>query len=147
MRVIILQTVGGFGPNGDAGGGVVHFLRLSAEWARLGHEIHYVTNSADCGLTNYPPLVTLLVLPVFGRGDIRSQLDFVLQVMGNPYKQRVPLSILGEELRARPQPTMVVATSPALSDVLAARHLSRRLGTAGLVCFHHLTPAFWWFGL
>jgi glycosyltransferase involved in cell wall biosynthesis len=147
MRVVILQTVGGFGPNGDAGGGVVHFLRLTAEWTRLGHEVHYISNSADYGLAKYPPSVKMHVLPVFGRGDIRSPLDFVLQVSGNHFKQRIPLSVIGEELGRHPQPTIVVATSPALSDVLAARQLAQQLETTGIVCFHHLTPAFWWFGL
>jgi glycosyltransferase involved in cell wall biosynthesis len=147
MRVVILQTVGGFGPNGEAGGGVIHFLRLCAEWTRLGHEIHLVTNSADYGRNRYPTLATLHVLPVFGQGDIRSPLEFVLQVIGNHFKQRMQLSVLGEKLRRDLQPTIVVASSPALSDVLAARQLARQLETVGIVCFHHLTPAFWWFGL
>jgi glycosyltransferase involved in cell wall biosynthesis len=146
MRVILLQTIGGFGPDGEAGGGVVQFVRLCAEWKRLGHEIHYVTNSADHGLTKYPPVAIPHLLPVFGRADIRSPLGFVTQVIGNHLKQRMPLSALGAELSADPQPTIVVATSPALSDVLAAGQLARRLKTVGIVCFHHMTPPFWWFG-
>jgi glycosyltransferase involved in cell wall biosynthesis len=144
VRIIVLQTMGGFAPDGSAGGGVTHFVRLCGEWAKMGNQVVLVTNSGDKGSSRYSHFATTHVLPAIADQAISIRVSFITQSLVNHVVQRRPLAELCRELNTSPRPSVVLATSPAISDILAARFLARNLRSPGVVYFHHATPPFWW---
>ncbi len=143
MRILILQTVGGFVPGGDLAGGSLQVLGLAEEWSAQGHEVDFVTNASDEGEDRYRGAFRVHRIPSLGLQLAPSPLHILLEMLFNHLRQWRALRLLAARMVARP--TVVLAASPYPSDVLATFRLTRLLRVPGAVYFHHMSPRPWWF--
>ncbi len=142
MQITLLQTVGGYSAEGDTGGGVLHLISLALDWTSAGNDVRLVTNSRDKGKKQYDGLAAVHRIPSWRLPELPSPLYFFMEMILNHPVQRRALGRLAGTLQ---KPTSVILSiSPYPSDVLAAMHLSRRLGIPAVVYFHHLNPPPWW---
>lgn len=137
IRIVILQTIGGFHKDNETGGGVVLGVSLAKEWTKLGNEVCFVTNSSDHGRRQYDGLEHLYYISSHGRSFLFDiLLNFRLQ-------QKAIESIVSQLLPRGERDTIVLTMSPYPSDVLAAFYVSRRFKLPSIVRFYHLPPAPW----
>lgn len=137
MRIIILQTIGGFGDDGEAGGGVLHIISLALEWLRIGNEVHFITNSSDKGESVYEGIHD------FHRVKSRDH-SFPYDMFANFFIQKTEIkSIIRSILKDRTKDTIVVTASSIPSDVFAAFWVARKFKLNAVVYFYHLNPPFW----
>lgn len=137
MRIIILQTIGGFGDGGKTGGGVLHIISLAMEWLRIGNEVHFITNSSDKGESVYEGIHN------FHRVKSRGH-SFAYDMFANFFIQKTEIkSIIRSILKDRTEDTIVVAASSFPSDVFAAFWVARKFKLNAVVYFYHLNPPFW----
>ncbi len=142
MQVFVLQTVGGFTSGGDTGGGVLELIGLAEEWAKAGHDVHFITNASDQGELQYHGGYHLHRVPSLGLHRQPSALHFMIETLFNPLLQWQALKgILGTHLR---RPAVVLTPSPYPSDTLAAFLVRRFMGIPAAVYFHHMNPPPWW---
>ncbi len=137
MRIIVLQTIGGFNTSKIAGGGVLHLVELTREWYRSGNETDFVTNSSDCGNDVYSEIGKLHRLPSVSN-------SLLLGMLFNFFFQKRPLyGLLGDIVNKCQPDSILVTVSPYPSDVLAAFLVTRRMNLPAVVYFHHISPAPW----
>jgi glycosyltransferase involved in cell wall biosynthesis len=147
LRILAVQTFGGFISGGSTGGGVIHFVNLLREWSRQGSEVHLITNDKDVGIDRYHSFASVHVLPTHPRSGFSDSLSFLYGAIGNHRIQRAQIDRLCDDFLLTNRRTVTLATSPALSDVLAARQISRRLQCPAVIYFHHPVSPIWWFPL
>jgi len=142
MRILILQTAGGFTSTGETGGGVLYILGLAEEWTSTGHQVHFVTNSQDQYRYSQHPTLTIYRSPAYKAPLNSSPVNFLLgAIFSHLVQWRFLKSLVSKKLL---KPAIILASSPYPSDVLAALRLSRAFGLPAAVYFHHLNPPPWW---
>lgn len=144
MRIIVLQTTGGFTSDGRSGGGATHFENLMREWGKFGAEVILITNSADQGVgVRYAGVNGVYKLPAF-RFEASSRILFLIGILANPFIQHRAIEAALSDIAIRNRgESIVVATGPYPSDVLGTLSASRRLRIPGVIYHHHLAPPPW----
>ncbi len=139
IRIVVLQTAGGFKASGETGGGTKHFADMTRVWAKVpGVEVYLVTNTDDHGIAGYDPAVRLSVASAVS-------LPYSLQIFLNFFAQVKELDRVISAIPQFPSPLILVAPSPFPSDVLATLFFAKRYSVKGVVYFHHIPPPPWWF--
>ena len=140
----MLNTFGGRWANGDAPGGSITSLAFAVEWNKLGHEVHYLTNSFDTLTEGRENGLYIHILPSKGVLVKDTRFSFVTESIANITAQ---LSPAVDYIRSRvtdPSNVLIVATSPYPSDVFLANVVCRKFRARGVVYLHHLSPPPWW---
>ena len=152
MKIVVFQTVGGFGEGGTTGGGPTHFTQMMRYWSSKSNvKICLLTNDTDRGevLHKYDGIEKVYILPTiaFSSSLNESALYFFAQMMLNYIVQRKTIDAQMHRELSDDENAIVVATSPYLSDVLAATRASRKFGLKAVIYFHHLSDPPWKFPL
>jgi glycosyltransferase involved in cell wall biosynthesis len=141
MRIIIIQSVAFFDPNGDSGGGEIHLHRMAMEWKKSGNEIILITNKSDRGIDNYLHYDQVFYLPVINLGLKKgsSTIKIYLQWI----KQLKELKSLVMNF-GKKRETIIISSAPTASDILIMGFLKRKLDSKGIVYFHLVPPSPLW---
>ena len=148
MLFIVLRTVGVHAPFGNLGGGITAIQGLLQEWIRFDHKVVVISEignavSRAAEIASVSP--ESISLPSFSRKDLDPRMSLVTQNIFNHFLQMRVLRNVSERLRD--DKTVVIASSPCLSDILAVLYLCRVRGRLGVVYFHHLITPPWKFPL
>ncbi len=152
MKIIVLQTLGGFGEGGATGGGNAHFAAMMHCWSSKSDvEVCLLTNDTDRGvdLHKYDGVERVYVLPTIPLPSSlsNSALSFLAQIIMNYFFQRKTVDALMLKELNNKEEAIVVATTPYLSDVLSAMMVSGKFGLKAAVYFYHLSDPPWKFPL
>jgi glycosyltransferase involved in cell wall biosynthesis len=144
MKIVLLQTVGGFSSSGSAGGGVHQFLGLAEEWQSLGSSVLFVKNSNDAGSSAYQSILNQRELPSLGTMGTGTRSGFVVESLANYLVQMRELRKVAREARSNFHPSVIIATSPSISDVIAGILFSRWTDSPLVIAFFHRVPSPLW---
>jgi glycosyltransferase involved in cell wall biosynthesis len=144
MNLVLLQTVGGVSPLGVGGGGIQQFVGVAESWQRSGHEVVMIRNASDRDSAVYSGLNRVIELPTVDTLRF-GNMGFVVESLLNALVQSRQLHSMPTRLSLTSGSTVVISTSPSLSDLAAGIFLSRRLRARHVVAFFHSVPGPLWF--
>lgn len=147
-NIFLIQSAGGgLRRPGTAGGGNLLTLSMGRDWGRYGAKVHLISNPDDPGAEGDRGFCETVVLPGIRSTDLGDYASLVLGTVFNFFLQFRALRTQIVPLVASSENSIVVATSPFLSDVLATLYLTKASKVPGAVYIFHIPRPPWWHSL